>query len=892
MSILTKTQLEALNVSSFPNNTAGAITPQILRDFNTSVIDTLVDSLDTGSFVTTSSFNSYTASQSTASLVTSITNLNTATASLFTSASLSLTTASVSGQTMTFTKGNGSTFNVTLPAGSGSVINTGSFATTGSNTFTGNQIISAAVFIDNNSLSIFGQNPGITLAANAQGSGSQYPGVGVNVDSALYQGPGVYGALGVYDAGQSPTKTIMALAANSYTRFAPEMVGGLFGGGLNAAGDDSAIVLRTGSATMYVEKPTIFKYNANIEGSLTASLQTGYVWAGGAGNVSTLVATSSFGGGATGATLGANTFTGSQTISNANLTISNTGSAFLSINGGTDNNILFNSPGTAFTSYGTFNFTNNNSAGGSGSLQFTVASASANFYTRDGFIFGRAETAPVGNGFVRMNTISGSLVLAPSGFNATAADLLHLSSSSNTNNINLIFKNNNNTADTILSGSGNMFINPAAPTAGFKRYIGGSGNIMLNVLNVPQITGSMAFSPTINNNYFGANGGAMNIRGPVSASSYTISGNSLVGGINIGQSATLHAQGMVSSLTITGNQVAGTLNIVANQSAITSSTSIVNNSIGGTVTLNLSSSAVNMNNNIINDSGFTFINQYYTGSLGQGAVFLNRNNIGGQSNQFIVSGSNTAGIPTVSLSDNFIFGGANTIYIDVANARVSGTDVYSAALRNGLLGNNLIVSGTSYFANTDSFGSVFLGRFNANDSIRNKTSDIIFAIGTGNSTTRKTGFLIDSGSNTFIEGTLNVSGSTTITGSLILSSSNAVELQVIGNSVFTGSVNGNVVSMSITSNTASMDLNLGNYFTLTLADTATTHISASNVQPGVSATLVITTGTNSSASLAPTMLQPSGNAYSATNGSSKKDVLSIVAVASGVPFVVSTKNMI
>jgi hypothetical protein len=98
--------------------------------------------------------------------------------------------------------------------------------------------------------------------------------------------------------------------------------------------------------------------------------------------------------------------------------------------------------------------------------------------------------------------------------------------------------------------------------------------------------------------------------------------------------------------------------------------------------------------------------------------------------------------------------------------------------------------------------------------------------------------------------------------------------------------------MSITSNTASMDLSRGNYFTLTLADTATTHISASNVQPGVSATLVITTGTNSSASLAPTMLQPSGSAYSATNGSAKKDVLSIVAVASGVPFVVSTKNMI
>jgi len=148
-----------------------------------------------------------------------------------------------------------------------------------------------------------------------------------------------------------------------------------------------------------------------------------------------------------------------------------------------------------------------------------------------------------------------------------------------------------------------------------------------------------------------------------------------------------------------------------------------------------------------------------------------------------------------------------------------------------------------------------------------------------------TSSLATTGSNSF-------NGNQTITGSLIMSSSNAVELTVIGNMVVTGSAFGNVVSMSITSNTASMDLSRGNYFTLTLADTATTHISASNVQPGVSATLVITTGTNSSASLAPTMLQPSGSAYSATLGSAKRDVLSIVAVASGVPYVVSTKNMI
>jgi hypothetical protein len=56
-----------------------------------------------------------------------------------------------------------------------------------------------------------------------------------------------------------------------------------------------------------------------ITGTLTASLQQGYAWVGGVGNISKLVATSSFGGGSinTGsfATTGSNVFIGNQTIS-------------------------------------------------------------------------------------------------------------------------------------------------------------------------------------------------------------------------------------------------------------------------------------------------------------------------------------------------------------------------------------------------------------------------------------------------------------------------------------------------------------------------------------------------------------------------------------------------
>jgi hypothetical protein len=55
MSIKTKQQLEVENQVSFPDNNSGLITPEVLRNFNTDIIDTLVDSNATASFATTDS---------------------------------------------------------------------------------------------------------------------------------------------------------------------------------------------------------------------------------------------------------------------------------------------------------------------------------------------------------------------------------------------------------------------------------------------------------------------------------------------------------------------------------------------------------------------------------------------------------------------------------------------------------------------------------------------------------------------------------------------------------------------------------------------------------------------------------------------------------------------
>jgi predicted RecA/RadA family phage recombinase len=170
MSELTKVQLKSDNNSSFPDNNTGYITPTILRDFNTNVIDSLVDEIsynvESASFNTriTALTSSYSSSiqiselgyATTSSVSQSVSSLNSATSSYITnsqtasmsvlSSSYALTasyamngggavttgslllTASAAGNTITFTKGDGSTFPVTVSGGAqGDFVTTSSF---------------------------------------------------------------------------------------------------------------------------------------------------------------------------------------------------------------------------------------------------------------------------------------------------------------------------------------------------------------------------------------------------------------------------------------------------------------------------------------------------------------------------------------------------------------------------------------------------------------------------------------------------------------------------------------------------------------------------------------------------------------------------------------------
>ena len=842
-----------------------------------------------------------------------------------------LVTGSVSGNTLTFTKGDASTFNLSVATGSTANIDTGSFATTGSNTFNGNQIINGVGY--NEALTIVSENSDQSFLIYRSGSVTQNWEFGITGPGNSFlktrnrtwvQNDGYDGELMIH---YLPTK---------------------FEAGIYTSGPANTLDI-TGSlrVTNNLSSNDIFVTgSAIITQNLTASLQQGYAWVGGVGNVSTAVATSSFGtpiNTGSFATTGSNTFNGNQNIvgditllSGSNLgkitfpnnsqlsgvygdqfkfAASETSAQFLINSSSSPLNMIFENRGNGgqtqfLTTYGSeyhsassyqFNGGNvtingniyaNNLTGSSG-VSGSYATLGANTFTGsqtiqsgsqiifnglngssndNGLVWGASTSYPaklfyqsgssgnflqfagdVGIDFsvgqpatansninfrtqntsgqiqftsdsssislksgttttisgssiaLNVNTggtitnrgvvsigqnvgsgigesyllgYSGSLVLGNSTATPTYAALSHISSSQINSNSNLILKPNTNTVSTIVSGSGNIFVNASAATAGFARYVGGSGNIY-NGGTWTQISSSMQFSPVMNRNIGNS---VITMRGPVSSSQWTLNDNVIPGTVNIGGSAANHAERITGGLTLSTNYIAGGVTIIANGPAnLAQLNNFTGNIINGNPLFTPNSSSVVCNFNNINDNAFSLTNNFFSGSAGQGQLSFSRNNIGGQAHVVLAQGGTPAGgAGSPSLSDNTILGGSNTLFVDVANAPLTGSAPYFSAVRNIIGGHNLVVSGSSSLTHGQTFGSAFFGRWNANDGIRNKTAQNVFVVGTGTSSTNtKTGFLIDSGSNTFVEGTFNVSGSSSMTGSVAVTGNQTLQSYTI-----------------------------------------------------------------------------------------------------------------
>ena len=908
-------------------------------------------SIDTGSLVTTSSFNSYTQSTNirlnnlettsasvnvsitnlnsttasqgvsitnlnassasqqisidnlntnSASVNTSISNINSATASLFSSASLALVTASFDNGTrnLTFTKGNTTQFSVNIPDVSGSA---GNFVTTSSfNAYTQSndqrvsslETNSASVNISISNINTFTQSANISInALNAATSSyatsaitaSSLITASVNLNTITFtKGDGTTFPItvntGSGGGGTTNTGSLMLTGsiagniltftkgdASTFNLTIPSATGSVFDTGSfattgsNSFNGDQNITGSVRAGTFIVgtipQAPTIQSLDSGTPAGNT-SLQ---VNAGTSGSFSLRTL---YGAGVGKALMEAyDTFPSFTTF--AKIEAQSAGG--ININGSSQVSIT----GSALQMQG---FTYPTTDGTSGQVLTTNGSKTLSFTTISGG--GAAFSNP------NLVSNSGSLFLVANTFNSASANLSHLTASAQ-NQSNLVFKNNNSTGDTILSGSNNIFTNPGTPTTGYKRYIGGANNLYLNHTNGinSQITASATsvsgVRPVMNNNIFqgtaniqidqAVNPGAIqtysnNIFAGIGAttinalaftgSSFTFSDNILKGGVVVINPASASLAEIAAGVSgsggigtqidrntilgtgtmtinvgpkVVGNSFTSVLSNIINTGALSItniSSSIQVNVVGninniaagitysnagaaglaihrnagsvsnnfGTLNLVASASAITATGNICT-SALTVTNRSYSGSLGSGSVAFNNNAVQGAGNTYTVSGSYNGTAAGTTFVQNAVFGNTNTFYTNV-----EGRGNYTSFAANGIFGQNLILTGSNNTILSEQ-GGVHLGRWNADDGRRNTTGENIFSVGTGTSTVRKTGFLIDSGSNTYVEGTFNVSGSTTLSGSLYIQSGSTLP-SATGSSILTWNPTTGQVSQS------------------------------------------------------------------------------------------------
>jgi hypothetical protein len=865
---LTKAQLEALNLSSFPDNTSELITPEILRTYNSASIENTVNQ------------DTYTTDS-----------------------------ASFNNRILSIT-------------GSGT-IDTGSFATTGSNSFVGNQTINGSLIVSSSTSSSikvptgfqvdgFVVDGNLTLRADTfsqgairavsiytpvLGSGTGNPikfTSNTIIDSEIPGQPAnllVSGAVNVSSSFTASLEEGYVWVGDSNGRTITVATSSFGGGGTLPSG------LLSSSVTNFVD------YSASVDTRING-----------------IVVGSGF------ATTGSNSFIGQQEITNGNVRFNTTGS--LSTNGIQFNNseifqnnflnfvargnvgVDFSTDGTATDSGVNINFRNQNTNGdiqfttndgnirltsggskqvslsgsqvllnnvdfipfsssvnsrilaGGGSGDTIITTGSIRLAADNGVAIG--PTNGLGGtqdaGAIRILAHSGSLILSNNAFTNTTASLLHLSASDNTLLTNFIFKPNSSNNSTIISGSGNIFTNPTFASAGYTSYVGGSDNLFASVL--PQITGSAASvsgnRPTMNRNITSGHSWFINqasnpalhqynhniSMGSANQWNFNMLGNtgSVTVQNNLGLNANLTINSPSRSIAEINSGVSGSApfqlnnNIIQGQIIYQGPVNAIqhliqNNNIAGTLNLNAQSSSrqINMNSNTINGvlilndntvnaptlgglNSFSLNNINGTTTLNNRAsssFALSNNNINTWtiSNDFDASSITVPGSRVVAINGNVLFGvGSNNIQISGSNGAVSfvrgfsnnmfgGSFISASAIANGGDSNMIATIGVGHGLNVvgtarrdasnptgdgATQGSAFFGRWNKEGAGFNTTGDVILAIGTGTSgsagITRKTGFLIDSGSNTFVEGTLNVSGSTTMTGSLSIASTFQLQL--------------------------------------------------------------------------------------------------------------------
>jgi hypothetical protein len=107
----------------------------------------------------------------------------------------------------------------------------------------------------------------------------------------------------------------------------------------------------------------------------------------------------------------------------------------------------------------------------------------------------------------------------------------------------------------------------------------------------------------------------------------------------------------------------------------------------------------------------------------------------------------------------------------------------------------------------------------------------------------------------------------------------------------TGSILGNVTALTITSNTASLDLTSGSFYTLQLVSGSNTFINPSNIRAGQTVSILVSTTGSATVSFPSIVDQPSGSSYVPTT-TTGKDVLTFISFDTTNLYLANVKNLI
>ena len=152
----------------------------------------------------------------------------------------------------------------------------------------------------------------------------------------------------------------------------------------------------------------------------------------------------------------------------------------------------------------------------------------------------------------------------------------------------------------------------------------------------------------------------------------------------------------------------------------------------------------------------------------------------------------------------------------------------------------------------------------------------------------------------FVAGTVT-SASYALTSSYVLNavsasfSSTASFVNPLNQQVtLTGSLRGQVSTLSISSTTASVNMSTNNFFTLALVNGANTHINPTNINPGQTVNIRVTQGSAGTGTVTfPSLVkQASGSLYTGSAVSNAVDIVTMIAFDSTNVYVSSVRNMI